>query len=87
MIREIAEEVGNNIQYELGQSIGIGHWQKGDINWIFIIYPVLYIGGTLERLEPEKCIGYRFFQKEEALDSNLVTESCKFIIQKISEKE
>ena len=45
------------------------------------------IGGTLERLEPEKCIGYRFFQKEEALDSNLVTESCKFIIQKISEKE
>lgn len=28
MIREISEEVGNNIQYELGQSIGIGHWQK-----------------------------------------------------------
>ena len=83
MIREISEEVGNNIQYELGQSIGIGHWQKGDINWIFIIYPVLYIGGTLERLEPEKCIGYRFFQKEEALDSNLVTESCKFIIKEI----
>ena len=52
MIREISEEVGNNIQYELGQSIGIGHWQKGDINWIFIIYPVLYISGTLERLEP-----------------------------------
>lgn len=87
MIREISEEVGNNIQYGLGQSIGIGHWQKGDINWIFIIYPVLYIGGTLERLEPEKCIGYRFFQKDEALGSNLVTESCKFIIQKINEKE
>lgn len=83
MIREISEEVGNNIQYELGQSIGIGHWQKGDINWIFIIYPVLYISGTLERLESEKCIGYRFFQKEEALDSNLVTESCKFIIKEI----
>lgn len=84
IIREISEEVGDNIQYELGQSIGIGHWQKSGINWIFIIYPVLYIGGALARLEPEKCTGYRFFRKEEALDSNLVTESCKFIIQKIN---
>lgn len=81
IVREIREEVGNDIQYQIVGSKAIGHWQKKDINWIFIIYSIKYLSGKLQIMEPEKCLGFRFFEKEEALNSKNVTESCKFIIR------
>ncbi len=43
IIREIREEAGSEINYSFDNSIGICHFFKNNINWIFIIYFVRYI--------------------------------------------
>jgi len=85
IIREIKEEAGDEINLEYSDSIGIYHCYKNNINWIFIIYFVKYIDGNIKIMEPEKCKNYHFFKFEEAMKSNLVTDSCKYLIKCIRE--
>lgn len=85
IIREIKEEAGNDINLEINDSIAIYHCFKNDINWIFVIYFVKYISGEIKIMEPDKCTGYKFFSYNNALTSDLVTESCKFLIKSIKE--
>ena len=35
-------------------------------------------------MEPDKCLGYKFFTKDEALSSDVVTESCKYLIDQLA---
>lgn len=85
ILRELYEEAGREINITIGQSIGIYHCYKNSINWIFVIYFGKYLNGKFKIMEPDKCQGYHFFTYEEALDSNLVTESCKYLIKSIKE--
>lgn len=77
IIRELKEEVGEEAIIDISSSVGIMHIHKRNINWIFIIYCGKYIKGQLKIMEPEKCIGYNFFDYNELMSSELVTESCK----------
>ena len=84
IIREIKEEAGDDVKLEFnGNSIGIYHCYKNNINWIFVIYFVKYINGTIKIMESDKCLGYKFFTYKEAINSDLVTESCKYLIKSI----
>ncbi len=83
IIREIREEAGEEINLELNDSIGIYHHFKNNINWIFIIYFAKYINGNIKVMEPTKCKGYNFFKYNEAINSNIVTESSKYLIKTI----
>ena len=85
IIRELKEEIGSDAIIDISNSIGIYHCYKNDINWIFIIYLGKYIQGKIKIMEPEKCQGYQFFTYEDAITSELVTESCKFLIRSIKE--
>ncbi len=85
IIREIKEEAGDEINLVFDNSIGIYHCQKNDINWIFVIYFVKYIDGNIKIMEPDKCVGYKFFKYDEAIKSDLVTDSCKYLIKQIRE--
>ncbi len=85
IIREIREETGTEINYSLDNPIGICHFFKNNTNWIFIVYFVKYIDGEIKIMEPDKCQGYRFFKYDELMNSNLVTESCKYISKNIKE--
>lgn len=86
IIREIKEEAGDDIKLEFnGNSIGIYHCLKNNVNWIFVIYSFKYINGNIMIMEPDKCLGYKFFNYKEAINSDLVTESCKFLIKSIKE--
>lgn len=85
IIREIKEEAGEDINLKFSNSIGIYHCHKNNINWIFVIYFVKYINGDIKIMEPDKCMGYRFFSYIDALTSNEVTESCKCLIKNIKE--
>ncbi len=81
IIREVKEEAGNEINLEYSDSIGIYHCYKNNINWLFIIYFVKYIGGDIKIMEPEKCKNYHFFKYEEAINSEIVTSGCKYLIK------
>ena len=81
--REIKEEAGDEINLVFSDSIGIYHCYKNDINWIFIIYFVKYIEGNFKIMEKDKCTDYHFFKYDEAINSELVTESCKYLIKSI----
>lgn len=83
IIREVKEEAGDEINLVFSDSIGIYHCYKNNINWIFIIYFVKYIDGNIKIMEPDKCKDYHFFKCDEAINSNLVTKSCKFLIMSI----
>ena len=84
IIREIKEEAGDDIKLDFnGNSIGIYHCFKNNVNWIFIIYFVKYISGDFKIMEPDKCIGYNFFTYEDVINSELVSESCKYLIKSI----
>lgn len=86
IIREIKEEAGDDIKLEFkGDSIGIYHCYKNNINWIFVVYFVKYINGTIKIMEPDKCLGYKFFTYEEAISTDLVTESCKYLNKSIKD--
>lgn len=84
IIRELKEEIGEDANIEISNSIGIYHRYNNNANWVFIIYIGKYISGELKIMEPDKCLGYKFFTKEEALNSNLVTESSKYLIKELS---
>lgn len=85
IIRELKEEVGENANIEISKQVAIYTIYKNNTNWIFIIYSGKYIGGELKIMEPDKCLGYKFFTLEEALNSNMVTESSKFLITKLKD--
>lgn len=86
IIREMEEEMGAEAHIRLDDSIGIYHCEKGNINWIFVVFYVKYIGGNIKIMEPDKCLGYKFFDYEEVLESNLVSESCKYLVKSIKEQ-
>ena len=81
--RELKEEIGEGTNIEISNSIGIYHRYNNDTNWVFIIYAGKYIKKKKKIMEPDKCLGYKFFTKEEALNSNLVTESSKYLIKEL----
>lgn len=81
--REMIEEMGPNVQIELSESTGIYHCKKGNTNWVFVIFHGKYIGGEIQIMEPTKCMGYHFFEYEEAMFSPLVSESCKFLMKQL----
>lgn len=83
IIRELKEEVGSEAIIDISHSVGIMHYYKNNTNWLFIIYCGKYIKGKLAIMEPEKCIGYNFFDYEELLSSQLVTNSCKELSRNI----
>ena len=84
IIREIKEEAGEEINLEISDSIGICHLFKNNTNWIFIIYFAKYIDGNIKVMEPTKCKSYRFFNYNEAIKSDIVTNSCKYLIKTIN---
>ena len=83
IIREIKEEAGDNLDLMFDNSCGIYHCHKKDIHWIFVVYFVKYLEGEFQVMEIDKCMEYRFFSYDDALDSELVTESCKYLIKSI----
>ena len=85
IIREMQEEMGNDDNIKLFDSTGIYHCCKNNTNWIFVIFKGKYIDGNINIMEPEKCMGYKFFTYDEAINSKLVSESCKFLIKAINE--
>lgn len=86
IIREIKEEAGDDIKLEFNvNSIGICHFFKNNVNWIFVIYAAKYINGNIKIMEPDKCLGYKFFTYKEVLNSDLVTESCKYLTKSIKD--
>lgn len=85
IIREMQEEMGNEVNIESLDFSGIYHCYRHSINWIFAIFKGKYIDGNINIMEPEKCMGYKFFSYEEAINSNLVSEGCKFLIKAINE--
>lgn len=85
IICEMEEEMGTDAKFQLSSSIGIYHIEKNNINWVFIIFCAKYLGGEIKIMEPDKCIGYKFFHYDEVLESNLVSESCKYLTKSIKE--
>lgn len=85
IIREMQEEMGNDANIKLFDSTSIYHCYKKNTNWIFVIFKGEYIDGNINIMEPEKCLGYKFFTYDEAINSDLVSESCKFLIKAMNE--
>lgn len=85
IIREIKEEAGDNLDLAINDSIGIYHNYKNGINWIFVIYFIKHLGGDFQVMETDKCVGYKFFKYDDAINSNLVTESCKYLTKSIKD--
>ena len=83
IIREMKEEMGNDVKIELSDSTSIYHIHKNNTNWVFAIFKGKYIGGNINIMEPEKCTGYKFFSYEEIMNSDLVSEGCKFLTKSI----
>ena len=83
IIREMQEEMGSNIKIDLSDEVGIYHCYKNNINWVFIIFLGKYVSGEPKIMEPTKCMGYKFFPYDEAISSNSVSESCKFLTKEI----
>ena len=83
IIREMKEEIGDDAVIKLSNSIGIYHCYKNNINWIFVVYLGEYIKGPIKIMEPEKCQGYHFFDYDEAINSDKVSEGSKFLVKSI----
>lgn len=83
IIREMHEEMGKEAKIELSDTSNIFHVSKNNTNWIFVIFKGRYLGGAIKIIEPEKCMGYKFFSYNEILNSSLVTESCKYLCKEI----
>ena len=75
--------MGEDAIIQLSDSIGIYHCNKNDVNWVFVIFFGLYIEGEIKIMEPDKCVGYYFFEYEELMNSKLVTESCKYLTKSL----
>jgi len=85
IIREIKEEIGTSANIEINKSLGIFHNDKNDTNWLFIIFYGKYIDGEIKIMEPDKCMGYKFFDYDEIFESDLVSKGCKCLIKNIKE--
>lgn len=83
IIREINEEMGTSVNIKINNSTGIAYFNLNNTSHIFIIYYGKYIDGKIEIMEPDKCMNYKFFTYEEAINSNMVTKECKFLINNI----
>lgn len=79
--REISEEAGINAKFKINRYLGCFMENKFDtriekeINWLFIVYEGLYLGGKLEAKEKDKCLGYELYNYEN-LPINELSESC-----------
>lgn len=85
MLREMQEEMGNNANIKLEDTTDLYHICKNDTNWLFIIFRGKYINGDINIMEPEKCMGYKFFTYDEAVNSNMVSEGCRFLMESMKE--
>ena len=79
VIREIKEET--NLDIEVINLMGIcDHIIKAeDAHWVATNYLCKIKSGKAKIMEPDKCQGYKFCKIDDALNSELVTESCKFL--------
>lgn len=50
------EEMGDEANVEISNSIGLYHVQRNNINWLFIIFYGKYINGEIKIMEPDKCL-------------------------------
>ncbi len=83
IIREMKEEMGNDCIIENIENIGIYHVPKNGINWVFVIYKGTYINGPIKIMEPLKCSGYKFFEYEDIINNNKVSNPCKYLVKEI----
>ncbi|MBR1376646.1 MAG: NUDIX hydrolase [Bacilli bacterium] len=79
--REIKEEMGEDVVIELSNPIGVWYVPKKDTNWLFVVFKGTYLSGNIKIMEPDKCMGYKFFTYEEAIQSNMLSESCSFLVK------
>lgn len=79
--REIKEEMGEDVNINISNPIGVWFVPKKDTNWLFIVFKGLYLNGDIKIMEPDKCMGYKFFTYEEAISSNMLSESCNFLVK------
>lgn len=79
--REIKEEMGEAANIELSNPVGVWYVPKKDTNWLFIVFKGIYLNGDIKIMEPDKCMGYKFFTYEEAINSNMLSESCNFLVK------
>ena len=87
IIREMSEEMGNDVNISNLKTEGIYHCEKSNINWVFVIFKGDYIGGDIKIMEPEKCLGYKFFKYDEAIKNELISDSCRFLTKAIEEQK
>lgn len=87
IIREMQEEMGTDANIKLFDATHIYHCPKNNTNWIFVIFKGKYIDGNINVMEPEKCMGYKFFTYDEAVNSNFVSNDCKYLIKAINEEK
>lgn len=84
IIREMKEEMGDKVNIKLDNSNFIYHLQKKDSEWVFIVFKGKYIDGKIDIVEPEKCLGYKFFPYDEAINSEQVSSDCRYLIKSIN---
>lgn len=83
--REIYEEAGCDIKLQIGRARAIyrNYKKNTDIDWLFVVYFVRYLGGNIMIMEPDKCLGYKFFSYQELLAADNVSASCKYLTKQI----
>lgn len=79
--REIKEEMGDDVNIKLSNPVGVWYVPKKDTNWLFIVFKGTYLDGNIKIMEPDKCMGYKFFTYDEAVESNMLSESCNFLVK------
>lgn len=79
--REIKEEMGDDVNIKLTNPVGVWYVPKKDTNWLFIVFKGTYLDGNIKIMEPDKCMGYKFFTYDEAVESNMLSESCNFLVK------
>ena len=79
--REIKEEMGSDVNINLSDPVGVWYVPKKDTNWLFIVFKGTYLDGNIKIMEPDKCMGYKFFTYNEAIKSNMLSESCNFLVK------
>ena len=69
--REILEEAGEEIDYDIADFIGAVLIRKYDIrssdyvNWLFMLYKCIYKSGEFKIAEKDKCEGYEKYKYED----------------------
>lgn len=83
IIREMKEEVGEDAIFDISNPVGIYHSEKGDVNWMFVIFIAKYLKGDIKVMEKEKCLGYNFFSYDDIINSNEVSNGSKFLTKSL----